>query len=520
MSEEIEPFEEWKVLDSIIFTVRACKHLLQESKSLDDNGLITLKLSDFKESCGFSKAMNVKLFHRPNAYRIDACNLLFKTKIWENDEDSWHPEAMMQFVLDSEPQQSMYDHFRTSSPLAYGNHEEHDKFISEYMDLNSPSADVIDSCWAAKVAEMKDKKNVVAFCTARVSKSVSEEMGTRIHKLALYIMMDQYPEEWVSGVMKLKHVCSLLCSMLLIIRDAKEFKPVYPPRWTKKIFRLENTLSPTELHGVIFGIDPLSGGSPIGDRATGYAFTFDSSEEKDSSLMKGLYGTYGLKDTIDLHDSATVDRYLVKEHGIGLVNYIRTIRYGSKAGSANRFHKAWAEYNLHWLTAMNSKVWKDGSSDGAINVNRVLIFQNPEFPFKGYCGEGIKKLLPVREAPRCTHPSHIIEGAEHCINDPKCVYKVYDRKGKLLYTSDDPGSVEAFKTYLTNRGASKLLCCQCSKCELKLAVAKMSIESKEKQKHPKRTVIHPKQSAGSESEDEKPKKVKKDKTKVNESKKG
>ena len=70
-------------MDKIIRNVLACKHLISEGKACF-NGRITLNLSEFKDSCGFTEEVCAKLYQeRKNWARMDSCeayHLFFRNR--------------------------------------------------------------------------------------------------------------------------------------------------------------------------------------------------------------------------------------------------------------------------------------------------------------------------------------------------------------------------------------------------------------------------------------------------------
>lgn len=106
---------------------------------------------------------------------------------------------------------------------------------------------------------------------------------------------------------------TLVCGILSMINvDPNEaIELVYPPKWSSQIFQMESVLSPAEIRGVIFGIDPLSkwrDKSVLDYRpfATGHAFVFDV----PADVMFGEVGPVALpSSTIGLHSSYGLSRH-------------------------------------------------------------------------------------------------------------------------------------------------------------------------------------------------------------------
>eukprot|EP01033_Poteriospumella_lacustris_P015619 gene15619-11180_t len=312
----------------------------------------------------------------------------------------------------------------------------------------------------------------------------------RIHHLALYILLTQYPETWQDPErwdVMFEAAYTLLVGLLGIIcnpggRPPKEHPLIYPPRWTQENFRLENNLTPDSLQGIIFGTDPISKDGDLSKAGTGYAFTFDYQSGMTNfapSPTQGLLEAYCLKRA---KDYAINSRHLeqdLMQHGIGMVNFIRTIKQGSRSGSANAFLKPWIAYNNAWLTFMQKK-WEstdrrersDPSDSGCIDSGRVLIFQNEHYPFDKFVAtendpnsddfNAVKELL--QKVPRCSHPSYIRANVDHCLVKPSTFYKWYPRYGLNLGSIDADRcnkSVIKFVAFLHRRGAQTAYHCQC-----------------------------------------------------------
>eukprot|EP01033_Poteriospumella_lacustris_P011156 gene11156-7937_t len=293
----------------------------------------------------------------------------------------------------------------------------------------------------------------------------------RIHHLALYILLTQYPQQW--NVL-FEAAYDLLVGILGIIcnpggRPPNDPPLIYPPRWTQKIFRLENYLTPDSLQGIIFGTDPISKDGDLSKAGTGYAFTFDYQRGMTNfapSPTQGLLEAYCLKRAKDYAiKSSNLEEDLMESlHGIGMVNFIRTIKQGSRSGSANAFLKPWIAYNKAWLTVMQKK-WEstDRSDSGCIDSGRVLIFQNEHYPFDGFADtENVKALL--EKVPRCSHPSYIRANVNHCLVEPNTFYKWYPRYGHDFPTIGGNRcneSVKNFVAFLHRRGAQTAYHCQC-----------------------------------------------------------
>ena len=283
----------------------------------------------------------------------------------------------------------------------YKTHEEHDDFIFAYLDKEATPEDPVVTATDKLLAKAGQAKPLLCGLV-REKRGELQQTGTdnekqrqqRIQCLALYLLLDNFPECW-----NRIHLAAfeLLKSVLTIIR-ALQGKVIFPPKWSAVIFSLENALGSSEVHGVQFGIDPLPG-SHAAKFATGYAFIFNAPDQNSSSFnhlpsSKGLR-KYGLPNDVSLTDVKSFEKNFIVKHGIALVNFIRMIPAGSWAGSNNIFRSAWADFNLAWLGLIG--VTRDTAS------SRVVISENPTYPFEGY--SGVTQDLLTR-APRCTHPSY------------------------------------------------------------------------------------------------------------------
>ena len=69
------------------------------------------------------------------------------------------------------------------------------------------------------------------------------------------------------------------------------------------------------------------------------------------------------------------EEQFVRKYGLALINFIRMIPEGSRAGTGNRFHTIWAKYHYTWL----KEVLGIHTNDDAFK--RVIIFENQMYPF-------------------------------------------------------------------------------------------------------------------------------------------
>eukprot|EP01033_Poteriospumella_lacustris_P011154 gene11155-7936_t len=162
--------------------------------------------------------------------------------------------------------------------------------------------------------------------------------------------------------------------------------------------------------GIMFGIDPISSDNEHSNAATGYAFTFDRPEivkKFSPSSTPGLHQAYclGNADKYDLRSgNLELEKDIIMQKGIGMVNFIRMIKQDSTAGSKNGFLQPWIAYNTAWLKCMHS-MWKTvpvppvgghgdklgTGDDGILGQGRVLIFQNEYYQFDDYCKDNKNK---------------------------------------------------------------------------------------------------------------------------------
>lgn len=329
-----------------------------------------------------------------------------------------------------------------------GTHTDHDIFIRSYLGQNAQN-DVISVALNATLDGLiTEKPLLIAFVKALISKPGRNRLS--VHRLALYIMLRQYPELWD---FMFTPTYTLLCSIFEIIRSTNV--DIFPPKWTEKVFRLESIMSPNSLRGVMFGIDPISKSSAYRDYATGHAFTFDvphGTALDVASSTDGLMRSYGLTRSVLLDRSITLETYFIQTHGIGMVNFIRTIKAGSPAGDKNDFRDAWSAYNLSWLKGLPNV------------VNNVLIFQNEHYIFDNYSTaphfRQVKVLL--KAAPRCSHPSYIKAQDDHCLRVPNSSYPTL--RGIAISNERSNDSVLAFVNYLKQLQADESFRCLCAEC--------------------------------------------------------
>lgn len=324
------------------------------------------------------------------------------------------------------------------------NHELHDKFVWAYLHQQDAD-DVVRDALGQQLQEAPNNAlyTKIAELYALV---VTDHDKRRVHHLAIYIMLNNYNKEWEY---MFDATYELLISILSLIRKQQKGADVYPPMWTQKVFRLENIITPADLRGVMFGIDPIGKArDPHGQHATGHAFTFDMPTTIGNSYSTtGLLGCYGLAG-VNLNDSISLETNFIEPFGIGLVNYIRTILRGSRAGHKNVFKDAWAKYNLVWLNCVDDVA--------------VLIFQNEHFPFKDYASRDVLELEKVMAAPLCSHPSHIDKRDDHCLQNPNCTYPT--KYGQAISCNLPNTSVVDFVTFLNSLDASALYLCPCHAC--------------------------------------------------------
>lgn len=309
-------------------------------------------------------------------------------------------------------------------------HLKHDQFIRKYLSCSHDE----DSDVVLKELKKCSNNGVLAKFVIDKLETLCDFNQRNIHYLALYLLLQNYSEKWE---FMFESTYKLLCDILKVIKGT--YLDIYPPKWTKCVFRLENIMTPNELRGVIFGIDPISDKYKIRIFATGHAFTFDVPEDKLLYIAssKGLACYYGLDQTkVSLLDSNSVETNFIQKYSIGIINMIRTIFAGSQAGSKNSFKEAWFSYHYDWLQGLPEVV-----------VNNVLIFQNERFPFhnmsKSETFQNINRLLV--NATRCTHPSHIISisGIFPCLRDPPTELVIVDKFIRFIYNCNSK-ALESF----------------------------------------------------------------------------
>ena len=304
-------------------------------------------------------------------------------------------------------------------------HLAHDEFIIFYLNtqMNFKEDQILLETKKLLVAEKHNKPQIVKFVTFCYQNYEKRKHLENKHRLTLYIILQHYPESWESIRYNTYILLTeLLHAIYVIVDDDLEyFKSVliYPQCWTKNIFRLENVLRPEQVNGVLFGIDPLSYTMP-GCTYTGHAFCLDYfgdveiDQNNQSKHMIGLRECYYLSKDISLINPDMFEEQFVRKYGLALINFIRMIPEGSRAGTGNRFHTIWAKYHYTWL--------KEGLGIHTIDdaLKRVIIFENQMCPFDKYCGDEAAKLLSC--ARRCTHPSYQRVRIGHCINKPNTFY--------------------------------------------------------------------------------------------------
>jgi hypothetical protein len=324
--------------------------------------------------------------------------------------------------------------------------------------------------------------------SARFAETSEISAPPRIRNLALYMLLRHFPEDWEIY----DHAYTLLQELLKVILDLQagntNTTPIFPPKWSTQIFRLENILLPTNVRGVFFGIDPLpnEGPSHMAVFATGHAFSFQHTAEEvmKQSSAGGLRDVYCLADADRLLSSVkSLDKNFVKKHGLAMVNFIRMIpaynKWGnkSKAGRCNPFCDAWADFNLHWLKHIGVTPLTASS--------RVLIFQNEHYPFDQNLGYGIRNLLQA--APKCAHPSyvHALLGGPvkpippfrqgHCLLNPNCFYSW---RAQMLFGKVEDARVEesvrTFHRFLKGHGAESACFCPCETCNATRLAAELA----------------------------------------------
>lgn len=340
-------------------------------------------------------------------------------------------------------------------------HEDHDTFIYEYVQVDEwPDGE--DVVLLALRAELKVKVHPETDLRTWVKRRLPlkpKKDFLSFHHMALYIMLTQYSTQW-PGMFEATY--KLLMGMLFRILTGGEPR-IFPPKWTRQVFRLENCLSPAKINGVMWGIDPLPSSSGYGKYATGYAFTFAVPDNirptTEASSSEGLRDVYGLD--ISLNQDKTVEVHFVKEYGIGLVNFIRTIDKcppeTRSAGERNTFKFNWIPYNLEWLKVVQ-----------VLNItlkDEVMVFQNEEYPFNEYSDdpefEVLKSLISEKRWP---HPSRIkkakpTKNRSHCLNSPHSYYLA-----DICTPERCNESVTDFAHFLQSLGADDAISCKCATC--------------------------------------------------------
>lgn len=282
--------------------------------------------------------------------------------------------------------------------------------------------------------ETSIKAAEIERCYKRVNERIQEIIDKtkkkkskmrRIHRLASYILQQHFPESWKDI---LYDAYNLLVELLdNIYEHCQEVPEIFPRCWTKHIFRLENVLTPDEVKGVIFGIDPPNTAlycvktnnksMKVECTYTGHAFCLNVPNgytiNHTPLWMKGLQDVYCLSNEISLTNSELFEENFVRKYGLALVNFIRMIPRGYLAGSQNWFFKhAWAKFHYAWLR-VGLGIRANGNAK-----NKVLIFENPNYSFNGYCSDEVSYLLTG--VPRCVHPTHIKEDK---VESVKCFHQ-------------------------------------------------------------------------------------------------
>ena len=344
--------------------------------------------------------------------------------------------------------------------LSCGNQEVHDTFIKWYLTGKevssaktksmSPLNDNIINFTELILRLRYSKYDLVDFIN---SKSTTGPI-TRVHRLALYIMLTRYGSKWLKMFDK---TYSTIVSILELIKLSNSMVPlIFPPNWTKQVFQMENIiLSPYELKGIIFGIDPLSSVFSSGSEyATGYAFTYDI-DKKDRHRLRlastdNLYNIYGFSREIDLMDHVSVENNLMKAHGIALVNFIRTIPEDSISGDQNVFHDIWSGYHRELIRVVATR----SPPSWSWSPVPALIFENPDCPYERYIDEYLQRILKESDVKRCTDPSYIVNHRGLC-------WKYIDE------ASDNNVSkfVGFIDNVITTERRGDICCCPCKSCQ-------------------------------------------------------
>ncbi len=252
---------------------------------------------------------------------------------------------------------------------------------------------------SALVISVRKTWNVMVTMESWDRCPIASRPAWRIIALALVILFLHYPASWAE---LFNAAFLVVCQVLTAIRDKHKTR-VFPPKWTSRIFEVENLLAPAAVRSVMFGIDPLPCSVNGGASATGFAFCFEeaphSEERKSSDALRKIYQLthFKLHSARELADFKT---YLLRRCGLALINVIRMIPEGSRAGTENTFWRPWSTYHASWLQLI-----KASRSKGHPEV-AVLFFQNPWFPYTEYCGDMLPVLQELKVAD-CCHPSYV-----------------------------------------------------------------------------------------------------------------
>ena len=338
-------------------------------------------------------------------------------------------------------------------------HQAHDQFIYFYLttELNLNEDLILIETKKLLVTQKDHKPKIVKFVAFCYHDYEERKHLENKHRLALYILLQHFPESWES----IRYNAYILIIDLLyeIYDKIAPLILIFPQCWTRNIFRLENILRPEEVNGVLFGIDPLSKTTP-GCTHTGHAFCFNSFgdvEIDQNYSMIGLREAYCLSKDIPLINQAMFEEQFTRKYGLALINFIRMIPERSNAGTANPFHTAWTKFHYIWL--------KEGlgiltSADG---LERVLIFENQLHPFHKYSGDEMAKLLS--NTRRCAHPSYQRSRIGHCINKPNTFSLYFDKTiEKFKKPADD--SVIYFRDFMIRHNAADAIHCLCKQCKV------------------------------------------------------
>eukprot|EP01031_Cornospumella_fuschlensis_P030563 gene30563-36936_t len=345
--------------------------------------------------------------------------------------------------------------------MAKSDHIQHDKTISLWLklpfDLDRLDFEhLFDSILSAAITKPKLAQFTHHSLLFMLS-FYNNVAVRRVHYLALSILLAQYSEHWEY---LFQPAYRLLCGLLECIqRTRNDNCVVYPPKWTQRIFWLENLLTPTDLQGVIFSIDPITQPSRHADYSTGHACLFETSLPSSSRLERDTFAAprkvYGLRWELLRCEKAFESQFTLR-YGIGMVPFTRTIKQRARGGPANVFVDAWAAYNLAWL---------QGLPNG--HAGRVLIFQSTHCPFDSYSSGSVfaQLLALLHDAPRCLHPNLLT--VTH--KDAHCIFRT--PQTKLLDGScEDTGhttsnaSVSRFVRFVQQLGAADCFRCGCQDC--------------------------------------------------------